>query len=125
MDKDIQLTQLDSIRAAIKDNLKTVGPTVQSALVEVATKKEVERRVAAQSVLEKIEETEKELKKIKPTYAGYDLQGKGVGEPIYTKEQADSYKKLNEQGAKLHSALEKALTESDFTKVLELGGEND
>lgn len=123
MDKDIQLTQLDSIRAAIKDNLKTVGPTVQSTLVEVATKKEVERRVAAsQSVLEKIEETEKELKKIKPTYAGYDLQGKGVGEPIYTKEQADSYKKLNEQGAKLHSALEKALTESDFTKVLELGG---
>jgi len=113
-----------SIRECVKANLSGSNDIVRQNIVTAYTNAEIERRTkAATSVLEKLEAAELELRKIRPTFPGVDLAtGKPKGEPIYTKEQAELYKKTNEQIEKLTKALEKAIVSNDFTKVFELSG---
>lgn len=120
--KDTPLITRD-IHAAIKNGLVGANDKVKAAIIAVMLKEELDKRTkAATSVFEKIEQTELELRKIKPTYAGHKLDGTPIGEPSYTKEQVEAAKKANEQLTKLNNALTKALTEDDFSKVLELAG---
>jgi hypothetical protein len=119
MPEKTSITQ--DIRQAIKDGLVKVGDEVKQNLITAGLAEEKAKRTkAAASVLEKIEAAELEIRKIKPAYIGYTPTGDPVGEPIFTKEQSESLKKSNEQLAKLTAALTKALTDHDFSKVLEL-----
>jgi hypothetical protein len=81
-----------------------------------------DRRVAAvKAVFAKISEKSKELKKVEGqgSYA-YNATGEKVGDPTFTKEQAEGIKKLRDEVAKLEASLSKAFDEGDFSKVLEL-----
>lgn len=110
-----------NLREAVKAGLVNSNETVRSAIVASYVKEETDRRIkATTSVLEKIEATELDLRKIKPSYAGYSLDGKPAGEPIYTKEQTEAAKKSNEILARLTKALELALNDGDFSKVFEV-----
>ena len=115
--------------AGIRQEVKTeladpkTKAIVRAKLVSAYIDDEVAKRTkAATSVMEKIEEAEREVKKVRPTPTGFNASGQPVGDPVFTKEQVDSLKKLHEQLGKLNNALEKALEEGDFTKVFELAG---
>lgn len=109
------------IREAVKEGLVNASETVRASIVASYVKEETEKRIkATTSVFEKIEALELELRKIKPTFAGFTLENKPVGEAIYTRDQVDQAKKANEQLEKLTKALELALTKNDFTKVFEV-----
>jgi hypothetical protein len=111
------------IRKEFKAKLESSGTTVRGMIVEDLATKEVRRRAeACQKVFDLIEASQGELRKIRPTYAGYDLKGQPVGDPIYTQDQAKQHKELGEKVTRLEGALKKALEENDFTKVFELGG---
>lgn len=109
------------IRKDYKAGLADSNVKAREHIVKDLVDKEVRRRAeAAQKVFDLCEATQNELRRIKPTFGGYDLQGKGVGEPVYTQEQAKKHKELTEKVTKYEKALEKALVEGDFSKVFEL-----
>jgi hypothetical protein len=111
------------ISKLVKEGLQGVEAKVKTAIVEQLVKEEIERRIRATSaVFSKINAAEKELRKIKPKFLGYDSNGKGVGEPIFTKEEAETLRKTKETLEKLNSALSKAFDEGNFDKVFEQAG---
>lgn len=111
------------IRAAVKDGLVGANDSVRTAIVASYVKDEVDKRVkATTSVLEKVDALETEIRKVKPTFAGFNEAGTPIGDPLYTNEQVKSLKESREKLAKYEKALEQALVNSDFTKVFELGG---
>ncbi len=111
------------IRGAVKDGLIDSSTVVRQAIVSNLVKAEMDKREkAAISVFEKLEAAELDRRKVRPQFAGYNADGKPIGEPVFTKDQADQIKKTDELIAKLNGALEKALTSNDFSKVFELAG---
>lgn len=113
-----------ALRAEIATRLATSGKDVREIVIADLTKAEIDRRAGAvKTVITKIDDKVKELKKAekegKP--AGFTKDGVAVGDPIYTKEQAEAIKKINEEITKLQAALTKAFDEGDFSKLLELG----
>lgn len=117
----LPLSIVRDIREAVKTGLIRSNEAVRAKLVEGEVTSEINKRhSAALKVFEKIEALEMEIRKIKPTFPGYTLSGEPIGEPFYTKEQADNTKKNSEQLARLNAALSKALTDNDFSKVLEM-----
>lgn len=109
------------IYARVKESLADSNCQVKNAIVERYTQMELGKRTeAVTKVIEKIEALETEARKIRPTFAGYTLDGAPIGEPLYAKEQTEAVKKNKEQQAKLESALEKALGQNDYSKVYEL-----
>lgn len=124
MADETQLSPQAALRAEIATRLSTSGKDVREIVIADLTKAEIDRRASAvKSLITKIDEKVKELKKAekegKP--AGFTKDGQPVGDPIYTKEQAEAIKKVNEDIAKIEAALRKAFEEGDFSKVLELG----
>lgn len=118
-----KVKQLFDIRERVKNGLTDSNSAVKEAIIQGFVDEEVSRRTKATSkVIEQIEALETEARKIKPTYSGYTLEGKPVGEAMYTQEQAKSMKENGEKQQKLHNALERALVDKDFSKVLEIGG---
>lgn len=110
------------IREAVKNGLLNANDVVKADIILQFVNEEVgKRKDATMKVLSKIEEIEREIRKVRPTHAGYDQSGEPVGTPVFTKEQVDGLKKSNEQLTKLTNALELALVKNDFTKVFELG----
>lgn len=120
---DTPVSMSRSIRDMVKERLSSASDAVKAAIVDSFVKDETERRVkATTTVLEKLEAAELEIRKIKPQYAGFSADGQPVGEPFYSKEQAENLKKANEMVGKLNTALENALNKGDFQKVFELAG---
>ncbi len=111
------------IRAAVKEGLIDANTKVKASIVLSYVQEELAKRVKAMTtVLEKVDATELEIRKIKPTAPGFNVDGAPAGEPVYSKDQVDTLKKAKEQLGKLNGALEKALTDNDFTRVFELAG---
>lgn len=116
-----KITQFTGIRDAVKDGLINAKEAVRNAIVQKMVAEKTDEYVrATTAVYDKIKAADKELAKIKPTYIGYDDQGKPKGEPFFSKEQVDQRKKGVETLAKLHKALELALNDNNFEKVIEL-----
>lgn len=105
---------------------RATGERVKEAIIKRLEEEEFKKRVeAVTEVLSRISTNEKDRRKIKPTYAGWGVDQttgaqKPVGEPIYTKEQSESLKKLIEDYNKLTKAIELAIYENKFDKVYEL-----
>ena len=120
---DEQKKPSHALREEIAAGLIGSGSRVRGIVVNQLTEKEIEERAAAVlSIYSKVQEKEKELRRAesegKP--AGFNLRGDVIGEPIYSKEQLESIKKLKEQIEKMQGALEKAFANDDFSKVKEL-----
>lgn len=110
------------IRTRVKDGLLNANEQVKDAIVSNYVAEEVSKRIkATTNVLSSIESTEREIRKVKPTPAGYDDKGNAIGQPVFSKEQVENLKKLRESLSRLEKAVELALTKNDFSKVFELG----
>lgn len=111
-----------AIRQEVTTRLGSSGPQVKELVIADMTAKEIEnRRAATMTVLGRIEEKQKELKKLENggSYT-YSATGEKVGTPAFTKDQAEKMKKLREEIVKLQAALTQAFTDSNFQKLLEL-----
>lgn len=116
-------TIMKSIRGLVAEGLLNANDTVRASIVSTMISEEIDIRTrATASLLKKLEEEEHALRKIKPTFSGFNLKGEGVGEPVYTKDQLKQIKESQEKIDKLNRALEKALTDNDFSKVMEMAG---
>lgn len=110
-----------SIREAVAETLGTLSERTRAAVVEHFAAAEAGKQADAIIVgLGKLAALEKERVRIKPSPAGFDLDGKPVGEPVFTKEQVEQAKKLNEQIEKLMRAINKADENADFGDLYNL-----
>lgn len=113
-----------ALHEQVKIGLIGSNTVVRDKIVMSLVEAEVQRRVTATTtILERIDSLTSEARKIKPSFTGYGADGKPVGEPIFTKDQAESLKKNREQAEKLEGAIAKALNDSDFSKVFELAAQ--
>jgi hypothetical protein len=97
-----------TLKEQVAERIATLGPTVQDGVVSVLVEQVKEKRIkAVLTALNLIEETQKELKKIKPEQT-FDADNKVVSE-FYTKPNMESRKKAQEKIASVEAALEAAL----------------
>lgn len=110
-----------NIKEAVAEKLKNLGPRTREAVVEHFAAEQAGKQAAAIIAgLGKLDQLTKDRYKIKPTYIGFDAQGKPVGEPIFQKEQLDQLKKIDEQLEKLNKAIDKADDNGDFGDLYNL-----
>lgn len=110
-----------TIREAVADSLSNLSERTRAQVIEHFASKEADKQAdALVKGLNKLDELTRERYKIKPAYVGYDAEGKGVGEPFFTKEQLESLKKNGEQTDKLTKAIEKADDKNDFGDLYNL-----
>jgi hypothetical protein len=97
-----------TLKEQIAERIATLGPAVQEGVVSTLVDQVKEKRVkAVLSALSLLEETQKELKKVKPEQT-FDGDGKVLTE-FYTKTNMEARKKLVEKVAKIETALATAL----------------
>lgn len=110
------------IKEKLAERLLTSGSDVKNNILDTLYNNELKTRTdACLKVLTKIEEKEKELKKLKVSDNNiYDEKGTVVAGG-YSKARVDDIKKVSDELERLNKALENALENNDFTKVLELG----
>lgn len=110
------------LMAEVTDSIKGAGETIRTRLREAMVEREIKERVdlldktiiARNSVLT-------ELRKIeRPDVETFGADGKVVS-ASYTKARLEELKKLKDKIAKYENAIEKALTDNDFSKLKELG----
>lgn len=111
------------VRADVAEALAQSGQQIRTLVISDLTQTEIaKRKVAVLKVLSKVDEAYKELRKQESQgERKFDLAGTPIGEPSFTKAQLGEIKKVKEEVAKLQAALEKAFSDNDFQKVLELG----
>jgi len=109
------------LRKDVVERLAGSGTQVRNLVVNKLVDEEIEKRkVAGLSVLGKVEDKYKELKKAeKQGTVTYNSAGAPTTDPVFTKQQVDTMNKLREEIESLQKALEKAFTESDFKKLYE------
>lgn len=114
---DVKLT----IREAVAEQLGDLQGRTRNAVVEHFARAEAEKQANALiSGLSKLSDLEKQRLRIKPSPAGYDAKGAPVGDPLYSKDQLDQLKKLDEQITKLSNAISKADDKADFGDLYNL-----
>ena len=97
-----------TLKETVAEKIAGLGPVVHEAVATALADQVKEKRVkAVLTALNLKEETEKELKKIKPEQT-FDGDGKVVSE-FYTKANFESRKKVTEKLAKIEKALNEAL----------------
>lgn len=118
--------QTNTLHGVFRNDLKTriaeKNPEVREMLLDEMTKEELQkRRDIVRKLIQKIDEKTKELRKTENqgSYA-HNVKGEKIGEPTFTKEQADTMKKMREDLQKHHAALSKALEQGDYQKATEL-----
>lgn len=109
------------IRAAVAAGVSSLGGRTREAVVEHFAQAQAAKQADALiKGLERLTTLEREGYKIKPTFAGYDADGKPVGDPVFTKEQVEERKKNTEQIEKLTNAINKADEKDDFGDLFNL-----
>lgn len=112
---------MTTIREAVGEVLGNLSERTRNQVVEhFAAKEATKQATALIAGLDKLSQLEGERRKIKPTYAGFDIDGKGIGEAVFTKEQVEQNKKLGEQIEKLTKAINKADEKADFGDLYNL-----
>jgi hypothetical protein len=106
-----------TLKEQVAERIATLGPTVQDGVVSVLVEQVKEKRIkAVLTALSLLEDTQKELKKIKPEQT-FDGDGKVLTE-FYTKATTEARKKLTEKITKIETALTQALSETpNFEKL--------
>lgn len=105
---------LSSVKEKVSASTTDVLDRAKTALVE---KELVERKDAFLAALNKLQELQREGKKIKPDDERFDADGKLVS-AAYSKAKVEELKKHKEQVAKVEKAIAKAF-EGDFSKLKE------
>lgn len=104
-----------TIREAVADTLDNLSERTRNQVVEHFAAIEATKQAnAIITGLDKLSALEIERRRIKPICAGFDLDGKGIGDAFFTKEQVEQNKKLGDQIEKLTKAITKADEKADF-----------
>lgn len=110
-----------TIREAVADTLGNLSERTRNQVVEhFASIEATKQATAIISGLDKLNALENERRRIKPTYAGFDIDGKGVGDTFFTQEQVKQNKELGEKIEKLTKAITKADEKADFGDLYNL-----
>lgn len=110
-----------TIREAVAETLGNLSDRTRNQVIEhFAAIEATKQATAIITGLDKLSALENERRRIKPAYAGYDIEGKGVGDTFFTKEQVEQNKKLGEQIEKLTKAITKADEKADFGDLYNL-----
>ena len=104
-----------SIKQIIADKLKASAPIVKESIIQQLVDAEilVRKELIITKGLNKLDELNKELKKLKPDNISYDSEGKVLSE-TWTKAAVDNAKKIKDTITKVENAIEKALTENNY-----------
>jgi len=110
-----------TIREAVAEKLGNLSDRTRLQVVEhfaaIEATKQANALIAG---LDKLAGLEKDRQRIKPGYSGFDIDGKGIGDQVYSKDQVDQIKKIGEQIEKLTKAINKADNDSDFGDLYNL-----
>lgn len=110
-----------TIREAVAEALGTLSDRTRAAVVEhFAAEEATKQATAIVSGLSKLSALEKERVRIKPVPAGFNAGGEAIGEPMFSKDQIEQMKKLDEQMEKLVKAINKADEKADFGDLYNL-----
>lgn len=110
-----------TIREAVAEAVSSLSDRTRAAVVEHFAAEEATKQANAIVVgLGKMTALEKERVRIKPAPLGFDGGGQPVGEPMFTKDQIDQMKKIDEQLDKLLKAINKADDKADFGDLYNL-----
>lgn len=106
-----------SLKEQVAERIAALGPAVQDGVVETLVGQVKDKRIkAVLAALNLIEDTQKELRKIKPEQS-FNAEGEVVSE-FYTKANNEARKKAQEKIAKIEAALEAALGDKpNFEKL--------
>lgn len=127
---DTEITQAEelggiSILATVADQIKTLNPRVEEAVVDTLVEREIEKRSHALVILlDRIAVLEKELKKIKPDQLTFKKDGTLISES-WSKNQLETRNKTEGKIKKITDAINKALIEKDFSNVYQLANEKE
>jgi hypothetical protein len=110
-----------TVHSKVAEAITNLGPSTEEKIVDTIVDREKVRRANAWvQVWDILTKLQNDLKKIKPQHLHYDDEGKGVGEPHFSKQQADERKKLQDQINKRVNALNKALEKEEWDDVFNL-----
>ena len=110
-----------TIRDAVASGLENLSGRTREQVVEHFAQIEADRRAKAIiTALDKLNDLEDQLKRVKPAPIGFDESGSPIGTPVFSKDQTEQRKKLSEQIEKLTKALDKADDKSDFGDLYNL-----
>lgn len=99
---------MSTLKETVAEKIAGLGPVVHEAVATALADQVKEKRVkAVLTALNLKEETEKELKKIKPEQT-FDAEGK-VASEFFTKANNETRKKAQEKLTKIEKALNEAL----------------
>lgn len=109
------------LKIAVAEQLANSGDVVKERVIAHLAAQELDRRTEATiKVVSKIDELEKELKKLsRPDVETFDMDGKALP-GVFSKARTEEIKKVKEQKEKLDKALTRALAEGLFDKVFEV-----
>lgn len=110
-----------TIREAVAETLGNLSERTRGQVIEHFAAAEATKQAnAIIAGLDKLTSLENERRRIKPVPAGFDLEGKPIGEAVFTKDQVEQNKKLGEQIEKLTKAITKADEKADFGDLYNL-----
>lgn len=111
-----------SIKEILAEKLLNSGTDVKNNVLDVLYNTELKTRTdACLKLLSKIEEQQKELKKLRVSNNNIYNEDGTVQSGGFTKERIGEINNAKANLEKLEKALESALERNDFTKALELG----
>jgi histidinol dehydrogenase len=110
-----------SIQDVALEQIKGLGPRVESYVVDKIVDRELEKRaVPITQGMDTLTKFEEELKKVdKPDMIARDKEGKVVSE-AYSSKRLEEIKKAKEKIEKLHKAIEKAYIHGDVKDLNQL-----
>jgi len=116
---------MTSIREKIAETIVNAAASVEDKVVDVFVDREVAKRSEALvKVIDKINDAENSLKKIRPDQISYNEKGEKVQES-FSKGKLDEKNKLHQQIDKIMKAITKALENNDYGDVYNLAGGKD
>jgi hypothetical protein len=112
---------MSSINEAVAEKLANISPVVNEKVVDLLVDKEVNRRVELITQgLAKLNEAERETRKLsKPNAETFNADG-SVATTAFTKDALDALNKHNEKTEKLRKALDKAVDSGDIGDLTNL-----
>lgn len=107
-------TQAGTIREAISKKIKEYNPIVVEGIIETLAQEEIARRKnLVRKGIEKFEELEKGLKKMKPDNVAYNEQGEEISSG-WTKAGLDAHTKTKKELETLNNALDNAINSCNY-----------
>lgn len=123
---DLNAPKRSSVFVKMAESVAKVNSRVSDRAVEIASEKLLETRaLIIVQVIEKIDELRHSLDKIRSKHTRFDKDGKGVGEPDFSKEDIEKRRATLSKIDKYENAVNKAIDKGDYFDVNTIIGGKD